>query len=294
MTFPSGKTAIIIVGPTASGKSAAALRLARQLDTSIISADSRQCYREMNIGVARPSAEELSSVRHYFINSHSIHDPVDAVVFEQEALQAANEIFATRDQLVMAGGTGLYVRVFTEGIDDIPAVEETIKLEVRSVKRTVGELQLWLEKIDPDYVRNTTEPGNPVRLMRAIEVKLSTGRSILSYRKGGPKKRDFNIVRIGIDLPRETLYRRINDRVDHMMDQGLFAEAQALFPHRHLDALQTVGYQELFDHLEGKYSLDEAVAKIRQHTRNYAKRQLTWFRREQEVEWNAPLLSLPD
>jgi tRNA dimethylallyltransferase len=294
MTFPSGKTAIIIVGPTASGKSAAALRLARQLDTSIISADSRQCYREMNIGVARPSAEELSSVRHYFINSHSIHDPVDAVVFEQEALQAANEIFATRDQLVMAGGTGLYVRVFTEGIDDIPAVEETIKLEVRSVKRTVGELQLWLEKIDPDYVRNTTEPGNPVRLMRAIEVKLSTGRSILSYRNGGPKKRDFNIVRIGIDLPRETLYRRINDRVDHMMDQGLFAEAQALFPHRHLDALQTVGYQELFDHLEGKYSLDEAVAKIRQHTRNYAKRQLTWFRREQEVEWNAPLLSLPD
>jgi tRNA dimethylallyltransferase len=294
MTFPSGKTAIIIVGPTASGKSAAALRLARQLDTSIISADSRQCYREMNIGVARPSAEELSSVRHYFINSHSIHDPVDAVVFEQEALQAANEIFATRDQLVMAGGTGLYVRVFTEGIDDIPAVEETIKLEVRSVKRTVGELQLWLEKIDPDYLRNTTEPGNPVRLMRAIEVKLSTGRSILSYRNGGPKKRDFNIVRIGIDLPRETLYRRINDRVDHMMDQGLFAEAQALFPHRHLDALQTVGYQELFDHLEGKYSLDEAVAKIRQHTRNYAKRQLTWFRREQEVEWNAPLLSLPD
>ena len=294
MTFPSGKTAIIIVGPTASGKSAAALRLARQLGTSIISADSRQCYREMNIGVAKPSAEELSSVRHYFINSHSIHDPVDAVVFEQEALQAANEIFATRDQLVMAGGTGLYVRVFTEGIDDMPAVEETIKLEVRSVKRTVGELQLWLEKIDPDYVRNTTEPGNPVRLMRAIEVKLSTGRSILSYRKGGPKKRDFNIVRIGIDLPRETLYRRINDRVDHMMDQGLFAEAQALFPHRHLDALQTVGYQELFDHLEGKYSLDEAVAKIRQHTRNYAKRQLTWFRREQEVEWNAPLLSLPD
>jgi tRNA dimethylallyltransferase len=293
MTFPSGKTAIIIVGPTASGKSAAALRLARQLGTSIISADSRQCYREMNIGVAKPSAEELSSVRHYFINSHSIHDPVDAVVFEQEALQAANEIFATRDQLVMAGGTGLYVRVFTEGIDDMPAVEETIKLEVRSVKRTVGELQLWLEKIDPDYLRNTTEPGNPVRLMRAIEVKLSTGRSILSYRKGRPKKRDFNIVRIGIDLPRETLYRRINDRVDRMMDQGLFAEAQALFPHRHLDALQTVGYQELFDHLEGKYSLDEAVAKIRQHTRNYAKRQLTWFRREQEVEWNATLLSMP-
>jgi tRNA dimethylallyltransferase len=152
---------------------------------------------------------------------------------------------------------------------------------------------LWLEKIDPDYLRNTTEPGNPVRLMRAIEVKLSTGRSILSYRKGRPKKRDFNIVRIGIDLPRETLYRRINDRVDRMMDQGLFAEAQALFPHRHLDALQTVGYQELFDHLEGKYSLDEAVAKIRQHTRNYAKRQLTWFRREQEVEWNATLLSMP-
>jgi tRNA dimethylallyltransferase len=293
MTFPSGKTAIIIVGPTASGKSAAALRLARQLGTSIISADSRQCYREMNIGVAKPTAEELSSVRHYFISSHSIHDPVDAVVFEQEALQAANEIFATRDQLVMAGGTGLYVRVFTEGIDDMPAVEETIKLEVRSVKRTVGELQLWLEKIDPDYLRNTTEPGNPVRLMRAIEVKLSTGRSILSYRKGRPKKRDFNIVRIGIDLPRETLYRRINDRVDRMMDQGLFAEAQALFPHRHLDALQTVGYQELFDHLEGKYSLDEAVAKIRQHTRNYAKRQLTWFRREQEVEWNATLLSMP-
>lgn len=292
MTLPSGKTAIIIVGPTASGKTDAALRLARRLDTSIISADSRQCYRELQIGVAKPTTEELASVRHYFINSHSIHDHVDVALFEREALQAAAEIFATQDQLVMAGGTGLYIRAFCEGIDDMPAVEERIKLEVRSVKRTVGELQLWLEKIDPDYLRNTTEPENPARLMRAIEVKLATGRSILSFRKGERKKRDFNILRIGIGLPRETLYRRIDERVERMMDMGLGEEARQLFPFRHLDALQTVGYRELFDHLEGRCSLDQAVEKIKQHTRNYAKRQLTWFRREQDIDWDSPLLDL--
>jgi len=292
MTLPSGKTAIIIVGPTASGKTDAALRLARRLDTSIISADSRQCYRELQIGVAKPTTEELASVRHYFINSHSIHDHVDVALFEREALQAAAEIFATQDQLVMAGGTGLYIRAFCEGIDDMPAVEERIKLEVRSVKRTVGELQLWLEKIDPDYLRNTTEPENPARLMRAIEVKLATGRSILSFRKGERKKRDFNILRIGIGLPRETLYRCIDERVERMMDMGLGEEARQLFPFRHLDALQTVGYRELFDHLEGRCSLDQAVEKIKQHTRNYAKRQLTWFRREQDIDWDSPLLDL--
>ena len=292
MTIPPGKTAIIIVGPTASGKTEAALRLAQHLGTSIISADSRQCYREMNIGVAKPSAEELSSVNHYFINSHSIHDHVDAAVFEREAMEAAAEIFSTRDQLVMVGGTGLYIRAFCEGMDDMPAVEERVKLEVRSIKRTVGELQLWLEKIDPDYLRNTAEPENPARLMRAIEVRLSTGRSILSFRKGQPKKRDFNIIKTGIALPRQTLYHRIDIRVDHMMQMGLAREARELFPFRHLDALQTVGYRELFDHLEGKCNLAEAVEKIKQHTRNYAKRQLTWFRRQPDIDWNSPWLTV--
>lgn len=285
MRAMSPKTAVVILGPTASGKTAAAIQFALQEHTVIISADSRQCYREMNIGVAKPSPQQLATVRHYFVDTYSIHDRVDAAVFERDALQAAHEVFADHDQVVVAGGTGLYVKAFCEGIDTLPPIQESIRKEVREPARSVQALQQWLEEIDPAYLRSTHEPANPARLMRAIEVKLSSGRSILEFRTGARAIRDFSIRKIGIDWPREVLYARINQRVDEMFDAGLLEEAEGLYPYRHLQALQTVGYQEIFEYLEGKISLDEARKKIKQHTRNYAKRQMTWFRKDPEIEW---------
>jgi tRNA dimethylallyltransferase len=283
------KTALIIVGPTASGKTKLSLSLASRYSTAIISADSRQCYRELNIGVAKPSQDELRQCRHYFIDSHSIHEKVDAVVFEQEALAAAQKIFSANEVSIITGGTGLYVKVFCEGIDEMPAVDPEVKIRVEEVWRSggVNALQQWVTEIDPGFLLATKEKDNRVRLMRALEMKLSSGRSILDFREGQKKQRDFTIKKIGIEWPREILYQRINARVDNMMEAGLLEEVRSLYPHRDLKALQTVGYQELFDHLDGKYSLDEAVDKIKQHTRNYAKRQLTWFRKDSNVEWMA-------
>ncbi len=281
------KTAIIVVGATASGKTSISLKAATALHTSIISADSRQCYREMNIGVAKPTADELSLVPHYFINSHSVHEHVNAVVFEQEALQAADSIFSNHEFAVLTGGTGLYVKVFCEGIDSIPAADPSVKGQVDQVfkERGIQGLQQWLTEVDPAYMQQSKETGNRVRLMRALEIKLSSGRSILDYRVGAEKKRPFQIRKYGITWPRDILYKRINDRVDDMMSKGLLQEAESLFPLRHLKALQTVGYQELFSHIEGQYSLQNAVEKIRQHTRNYAKRQMTWFKQDSSIEW---------
>jgi tRNA dimethylallyltransferase len=241
----------------------------------------------LNIGVAKPSQDELRQCRHYFIDSHSIHEKVDAVVFEQEALATAQEIFSANDVAIITGGTGLYVKVFCEGIDEMPAVDPEVKSRVEEVWRNggVSALQQWVTEIDPGFLQATKEKDNRVRLMRALEMKLSSGRSILDFREGQKKQRDFTIKKIGIEWPREILYQRINARVDDMMEAGLLEEARSLYPHRELKALQTVGYQELFDHLDGKYSLDEAVDKIKQHTRNYAKRQLTWFRKDSNVEW---------
>lgn len=285
MSDTSSKTAWLILGPTASGKTAAAIQLAQQLNTSIISADSRQCYREMSIGVAKPTAEELASVHHYFINSHSIHETVDAKVFEQEALAAATEVFKQNDHVVVSGGTGLYAKVFCEGIDELPHIDERVRAKVRGQQRSVAELQKWLSEIDPEYLQQTKEAGNPARLMRAIEVKLSSGRSILSFRTGLTQQRPFTIRKFGIEWPREALYARINQRVDAMFTAGLVEEAEKLYPFKHLPALQTVGYQEIFDFIDGKYSLETACEKIKQHTRNYAKRQVTWFRRDAEIQW---------
>jgi tRNA dimethylallyltransferase len=212
---------------------------------------------------------------------------VDTVIFEKEALAAANEIFRDHDVAIVTGGTGLYVKVFCEGIDDMPVVDPAVKMRVEEVWKEGGNiaLQQWLTEVDPLFMSSTKEKENRVRLMRALEIKLSSGRSILEYREGQKKKRDFTIRKIGVEWPREILYERINKRVDLMMESGLLEEARSLYPHRHLNALQTVGYQELFDHFDAKLSLDEAVDKIKQHTRNYAKRQLTWFRKDESIEW---------
>lgn len=276
------KTAYIVMGPTASGKTAFAIALAQHFNTEIISADSRQCYAELSIGVARPSLQELSTLPHHFIASHSIHEKVDVAVFEQYAISKAEDLFQTHDQIVLCGGTGLYINAFCNGIDDIPEIEADIRQQVEARWKEAGiqGLQEWVASVDPIFWEQTQEPDNRVRLMRALEVKLATGNSILTFQKGHKATRAFEIKKIYIDWPRETLYQRINQRVDLMIAQGLLDEVKQVFPYRHLKALQTVGYQELVDHLEGKTSFDQAVALIKQHTRNYAKRQVTWFKKQ--------------
>jgi tRNA dimethylallyltransferase len=283
------KTIFVIAGPTAVGKTALSIHLAQHLSTKIISADSRQCYRELNIGVAKPSETELRAVKHYFINSHSIHDNINAAAFEQLALQWANEIFSRHDTAVMVGGTGLYIQAFCKGLDDIPQVSPEIRSAILRGYNEHGIpwLQQKIQELDPLFAESG-ETGNPQRMMRALEVMMSAGRSILSFHSSESRQRPFNIVKIGLNIPRPQLYERINQRVDNMINEGLAQEAKQLFPYRHLNALQTVGYTELFEHFEGKISLQTAVDLIKQHTRNYAKRQLTWFRRDEEITWFSP------
>ncbi|MBN9383606.1 MAG: tRNA (adenosine(37)-N6)-dimethylallyltransferase MiaA [Chitinophagaceae bacterium] len=285
-------TVIIIVGPTAAGKTAAAVRLAQQLSTKIISADSRQCFRELNIGVAKPSFQELKAVHHYFINSHSIREEVTAALFEELALQWTEDIF--REQTgtgrppvaVMVGGTGLYVKAYSQGLDTIPPIDPGVRQQIQQMYETEGIdwLQAQIRNSDPEFFR-VGEIQNPQRLMRALEVKQSTGQSILIFRTQEKKHRPFKIEKIGLSLPKEVLHDRINLRVDKMMEEGLLEEVRGLLPYRELNALQTVGYSELFDHLEGKLSLDEAVQRIKINTRRYAKRQMTWFRKDPSVRW---------
>lgn len=284
------KTVIIIAGPTASGKTAAAIELARHFNTDIISADSRQCFKELNIGVARPSSEELNAVKHHFIASHSIHDTVNAAVFEQYALGKANELFSEHDIVVMAGGTGLYIKAFCEGMDEIPDVPDEIRQKIIAKYNEKGLewLQKKVKKEDPKFYK-TAEIQNPQRLMRALEVIKATGKSILKFRKGNKVKRDFRIIKIGLELPKEELHRNINARVDKMIDAGLVNEVKNLLPYRELNALRTVGYSEIFDHLDGKITLSEAAELIKKNTRQYAKRQMTWFKKDQEIEWGSPM-----
>jgi tRNA dimethylallyltransferase len=280
---------IVIVGPTAAGKTAAAIHLAQRLRTKIISADSRQCYRELTIGVAKPTAAELGAVHHYFIDSHSIREEVNAAVFEELALGWTADIFRESPAAVMVGGTGLYIKAFVEGLDAIPAVDPAIRRRLQEDYSLNGLawLQQELRSCDPEFYA-TGEQQNPQRLLRALEVRLSTGRSILAFRRGMPSERPFHIRKVGLALPKEELHRRIHDRVDGMIAQGLVAEVSALIAYRQHNALQTVGYKEIFEFLDGKCSLDEAIARIKTNTRQYAKRQLTWFRRDTAITWMDP------
>jgi tRNA dimethylallyltransferase len=283
------KTVILICGPTAVGKTAAAIELATHFQTAIISADSRQCYKELDIGVARPSPEELQRVPHYFIASHSIHEEVTAAVFESYALEKAQALFREKDTVVMTGGTGLYSKAFCEGLDEIPVVDAAIREQVSTSYRQKGLEWLQQELLQKDPLFYTQgEIQNPQRMMRALEVILSTGQSILSYRKGEKRKRPFSIIKTGLELPRAQLKRRIDARVDQMMEKGLLEEVKQLLPVKNLNALQTVGYSELFDHLDGKLSLAGAVERIKTNTRQYAKRQMTWFKKDKEIRWFAP------
>ncbi len=279
-------TIFIICGPTAIGKTAFAIELAQALGTEIISADSRQCFQELGIAVAKPSAQELAKVPHHFINSHSIHDNVNAGVFEQYALQKAETLFQKHKSVVMVGGTGLYIKAFSEGMDEMPTIAPAIRDQVVKdyEQNGLSWLQQQLQLLDPNFWMQS-EQQNPQRLMRALEFKLSTGDSILNYRKAEKKQRPFKIIKIGLELPRETLNQRINQRVDKMVEEGLIPEAKALVPFQNNNALQTVGYQELFAHFKGEVSEAMAVEQIKQHTRQYAKRQMTWFKKETSITW---------
>ncbi len=280
------KTVYIICGPTAVGKTAIAISLAQYLHTAIISADSRQCYKEMTIGTAKPGADELQAVKHYFINSHSVVNNLTAADYETLALGYLNEIFAAADTAIVCGGTGLYIKALCEGLDEMPPVNDAIAAEVQQQYDAHGItwLQQTVREEDPAFFA-VGEVQNPARLLRALTFKRSTGESITSFRKGEAKRRDFNIVKIGLELPREELYNRINHRVDMMMAAGLLDEVKELYPLRKLKNLQTVGYAELFDLIDGQCTLAEAVEKIKQNTRHYAKRQMTWFKKDKEVRW---------
>lgn len=283
------KTCIVIVGPTAVGKTAIALDTALHFQTAIISADSRQCFKELNIGVAKPTADELQQVTHHFISSHSIHDDMNTGVFEQYALGRLDAVFKENDIAVVVGGTGLYVKTFCHGIDDMPVVDENIRKKINQEFEWEGLewLQKEVEKNDPLFYAQG-EIKNPHRLLRALEVKLSTGRSIIEFRTQQKKQREFNIIKIGLELPKELLHKNINRRVDAMMKAGLAEEVKELLPFKKLNALQTVGYRELFGYHAGDLSLADAVEIIKINTRQYAKRQMTWFKKDEEVIWCEP------
>ena len=280
------KTCIVIVGPTASGKTAVAIEVAQYFNTEIISADSRQCFTELDIAAAKPTAEQLSLVPHHFINSHSITDNVTAADFESFALAAADKIFEKNNIAVMCGGTGLYIKAFTEGLDAIPPIDNNIKNEIAEGYKQEGLewLQKKIKETDPLFWEKG-ENQNPHRLIRALEVFMTTGISLIAQQKKIKKVRPFNIMKVGIEITREVLYDRINCRVDSMQEQGLENEAKLLYPNKKLNALQTLGYRELFDFFEGKISKEKAFESIKQNSRHYAKRQLTWFKKDEEIVW---------
>ena len=280
------KTVYIVVGPTAVGKTSFAIALAKVFNTEIISADARQCYKEMNIGVARPSVDELKAVPHHFIASHSITENINASYFENWAMDKVESLFSTKDAIVMVGGTGLYIKAFCEGLDLIPAIDAEIRENIIAQYEKLG--MRWLQKEvsvkDPQYWEKG-EQKNPQRLMRALEVMLGTGSSIISFQNKKAVERPFKMVKIGLELDREELYQRINDRVLNMIELGLENEVKSLEAYGHLNALQTVGYSEWKDYFEQKISKEKVIENIQQNTRHYAKRQMTWFKRDPAITW---------
>ena len=283
------KRLLVVVGPTGSGKTDLSIRLALHYGAPILSTDSRQVYRGMPIGTAQPSVDQIQAVEHHFIASRDLTDNLNCGEYEVQALVRLEELFADHDWVVAVGGSGLYVRALCEGMDDLPQADEPLRreLERRLAEEGLGALAEELRELDPEYCR-TADLNNPARVMRALEVCLQTHMPYSRQRTGERRPRSFEIVKIGIDLPRDVLYDRINRRVDRMLADGLEAEARALYPYRELNALKTVGYREFFDYFDGRIGYDEAVELIKRNSRRYAKRQLTWFRRDSEIRWFAP------
>lgn len=283
------KTLIVIVGPTGIGKTALAISLARHFSTEIISADSRQFFKEMEIGTAKPSAGELAAAQHHFINSHSIETLFSTGDFELQAIDLISTLFKKKELLVMVGGSGLYIDAVCNGLDDLPQIDLNIRdqLNQQLAMRGLEAIKQQLSEYDPEYYQKVDQ-ANPQRMIRGLEFYLSTGTKLSTHLTNRKKQRPFNIIKIGLNMDRAELYNRINQRVDKMMEAGLLDEVKKLLPFRNYNALNTVGYAEIFAHLDGEIILKEAVDRIKQNTRRFAKRQLTWFRRDDSTAWFEP------
>ena len=283
------KTLLVIAGPTAVGKTNLCVRLATRLQTDIVSADSRQLYRELHIGTAKPSPTEMAGVTHHFIDSYSIHDPVNAGRYERECLTVLESLFQHKDVVILSGGTGLYINAVCAGLDDLPPTDPAVRQHLldRLNQEGLAPLQAELRRLDPVYAQ-TADLQNPIRVTRALEVCLASGEPYSSFRRAQPVARPFRSVLIALDRPRDELYARIDARMDAMLMAGLVDEVRSLIPYRHLSALQTVGYQEVFPYLSGDYDYDEMVRLLKRNSRRYAKRQLTWFRNQANYHWFGP------
>ena len=283
------KTLIVIAGPTASGKTAFSINLAKALDTVIISADSRQFYKEMSIGTAAPTPDELSQVKHYNVHNISIEDKYDVAEYEKDVLQLLDTLFQEHEYVILTGGSGLFIDAVCNGIDEMPDITAETREKVENLYREGGlrALQISVQQLDPEYF-SIVDQQNPRRLQRALEVCYQTGKTFTSFRQKQTAPRDFNIIKFALLWDRETLNRRIDLRVDMMMEQGLLEEARSLYPMRHLNALNTVGYKELFAYFDGNCTLKEAVEQIKIHTHQYAKRQMTWLHKDERYIWVKP------
>jgi tRNA dimethylallyltransferase len=284
------KHLVVVVGPTAVGKTDLCVQLAKHFNTAIISADSRQFFKEMNIGTAKPTPEEQQGITHYFVDSHSIKEEYNAGAYETDVLKLLQELFKENDVVILTGGSGLYVRAILEGMDEMPETDLSIRENLINQFETEGIEPLLnkLEALDPVYF-SQVDKANSQRVIRALEVCLNSGQPYSSFRKSSKQERPFNMIKIGLNRDRAELYKRIDQRMDLMLAQGLLEEAKALYPYKQHNALQTVGYKEIFDYLEGKYDWQEAVRLLKRNSRRYAKRQLTWFTKNpEEFTWFYP------
>ena len=283
------KTLIVITGPTAVGKTACCLEIARHFGIPVINADSRQIYKELRIGTARPTEAEMQQVKHYFVGTLGLDDYYSASLYEQQVLQLLEEQFKTSDYALLSGGSMMYIDAVCDGIDDIPTVDDETRemLKARLSSEGLEILVQELKRLDPEYYE-IVDRQNPRRVVHGLEICLMTGKTYTSFRKKEKKQRPFQIIKIGLNRPREELYERINLRVDRMMAEGLLDEAKAMYPRRQLNALNTVGYKELFDYLDGRWPLQEAVERIKGNTRRYARKQLTWYKKDEHIKWFNP------
>ena len=285
----SDKTLIVITGPTAVGKTALCLDIAQHFGIPIINADSRQIYKELKIGTASPTNEQLSKVKHYFVGSLSLNDYYSASLFEQQTLEILEREFSTSNYALMSGGSMMYIDAVCNGIDDIPTVDDNTReaLKARLSSEGLEILVQELKELDPEYYE-IVDKQNPRRVVHGLEICLMTGKTYTSFRKREKKQRPFRIVKIGLNREREELYNRINQRVDQMMAEGLLEEAKSLYPMRQMNALNTVGYKEMFAYLDGTWTLEEAVERIKGNTRRSARKQLTWYKKDEQIKWFHP------
>ena len=283
------KTLIVITGPTAVGKTALCLEIAKHFDIPIIKADSRQIYKELRIGTASPTSEQMQQVPHFFVGSLSLNDYYSASLFEQQVLECLEQQFQTNDYALLSGGSMMYIDAVCDGIDDIPTIDDETRelMKQRLAEEGREALVEELKRLDPEYYE-IVDRQNPRRVVHALEICTMTGKTYTSFRKREKRQRPFRIIKIGLNRPREELYQRINQRVDEMMQQGLLEEAKSLYPMRQMNALNTVGYKELFDYLEGRWPLEEAVERIKGNTRRYARKQLTWYKKDPQIRWFHP------